>query len=122
MIGDKIFGNTATVEAAKNILPPEQFQRILSNWLAEAKATATDKGAFSANKFGSFLRRNQDALQIAFNDRPEQLQRLKDLTTVMRILPDAPSINPSGTAKTLSRMILGNDLFVRPELQVRYSC
>lgn len=105
LIGDKIFGNTATVQAAKNILPPEQFQRILSNWLAEGKAAATDKGAFSSNKFASFLRRNQDALNIAFQDRPQQFQRLKDLTTIMRILPDAPSVNPSGTAKTLYRLI-----------------
>jgi hypothetical protein len=108
MIGDKIFGNTATVQAAKNILPPEKFQSILSNWISEGKAAATDKGAFSANKFGSFLKRNQDALNIAFQDQPQTLRRLKDLTTIMRILPDAPSINPSGTAKTLSRMILGH--------------
>lgn len=108
VIGDRIFGNTATTQAAKNILPPEQFQSILANWLSEAKANATDKGAFSANKFGSFLKRNQDALGTAFQDRPESFQRLKDLSTIMRILPDAPSINPSGTAKTLSRMILSH--------------
>lgn len=105
LIGDKIFGNTATVEAAKNILPKEQFERILGNWLSENKAKVTDKGAFSANKWGSFLRRNQDALNIAFQERPQDLQNLKDLTTIMRILPDSASINPSGTAKTLSRMI-----------------
>lgn len=104
-IGDKIFGNTANVEAAKTILPQEQFNTILANWLAEAKAAATDKGAFSSNKFGSFLKRNQDALNVAFSDNPQQLQRLKDLTNIMRILPDSPLINPSGTAKTLFRMV-----------------
>jgi hypothetical protein len=108
MIGDKIFGNTATTQAAKNILPPEQFNSILANWISEAKAAATDKGAFSANKFGSFLKRNKDALNIAFQDQPQALQRLNDLSTIMRILPDATSINPSGTAKTLSRMILNH--------------
>lgn len=110
MIGDKIFGNTATTEAAKNILPKEQFNTVLANWLSEAKAAATDKGSFSSNKFGSFLRRNQDALNVAFADNPGQLQRLKDLTTIMRILPDAPSVNPSGTAKTLVRMISGMNM------------
>lgn len=104
-IGDRIFANTANVEAAKQILPKEQFNTILANWIAEAKAAATDKGAFSSNKFGSFLRRNQDALNSAFQGSPEKLQRLKDLTTIMRILPDAPSMNPSGTAKTLFRML-----------------
>jgi hypothetical protein len=110
MIGDKIFGNTATVQAAKNILPKEQFNTILANWMSEARAAATDKGAFSSNKFGSFLRRNQDALNVAFSDNPAQLQRLRDLTTIMRILPDASPVNPSGTAKTLVRMISGMKL------------
>lgn len=110
MIGDKIFGNTATTEAAKNILPKDQFNVVLANWISEAKAAATDKGAFSSNKFGSFLRRNQDALKVAFSDNPEALQRLQDLTTIMRILPDSSPVNPSGTAKTLVRMISGMKL------------
>ncbi len=110
MIGDKIFGNTATVEAAKKILPQAEFQGALANWISEAKAAATDKGAFSSNKFGSFLRRNQDALNVAFSDNPAQLQHLRDLTTIMRILPDAASVNPSGTAKTVVRMLKDADL------------
>lgn len=110
MIGDKIFGNTATVEAAKNILPKDQFNTLLANWLSEAKAAATDKGAFSSNKFGSFLRRNQDALNVAFSENPAALQRIKDLTTIMRILPDSAPVNPSGTAKSLVRMLPGMNL------------
>lgn len=105
VIGDRIFANTASVEAAKNILPKDKFNEVLANWLSEAKAASTDKGAFSSNKFGSFLRRNQDALNVAFKDNPEALQHLGDLTTIMRILPDAPPINPSGTAKTVVGMI-----------------
>lgn len=105
MIGDKIFANSANVNAAKQILPKEQFGQILANWISEGKAAATDKGAFSSNKFGSFLRKNEAALQTAFSDNPEQLQRLNDLTKIMRILPDSPSINPSGTAKTLIQQL-----------------
>lgn len=105
LVGDKIFANTATVDAAKNILPKEKFNVVLGNWISEAVAKATDKGAFSSNKFGSFLKNNQDALNIAFKDKPAQLQRLKDLVTIMRILPDSGSVNPSGTAKAVSRMI-----------------
>lgn len=101
IIGDRIFGNTANVKAAKAILPPDKFNQILGNWLAESRAAATDKGVFSSNKFGSFLRKNQDSLNEAFRDMPGALQRLRDITTISRILPDAPSINPSGTAKTL---------------------
>lgn len=101
LIGDRIFSNTANVTAAKNILPKDKFNHLLANWIDEARAAATDKGAFSSNKFGSFLKRNQDSLNLAFSDNPAALKRLKDLTTIMRILPDSASVNPSGTAKTL---------------------
>lgn len=104
-VGDKIFANTANVAAAKKILPRDKFNQILGNWLSEARAAATDKGAFSSNKFGSFLRRNQDSLNAAFSDNPAALQRLKDINMITRILPDAPSINPSGTAKTLAHAL-----------------
>ncbi len=106
LIGDKIFSNSANVTAAKNILGPDEFNKALANWISEARAAATDKGVFSSNKFGSFLRRNQDALKVAF-DKPEQLQRLQDINTISRILPDAASVNPSGTAKTLLRHLSG---------------
>ena len=104
-IGDRIFKNTATVDAAKRILPKEEFDHLLANWIAEAKAKITDKGAFSSNKFGTFLKSNRDTLNKAFEDNPETLLRLNDLTNIMRILPDSPSINPSGTAKTLIGML-----------------
>lgn len=109
-IGDKIFSNTANVKAAKQILDPEVFQEILANHLSEARQLATDKGAFSSNKFASFIKRNQDALGEAFKDNPEKLQRLNDLNTIMRILPDSPSINPSGTAKTLAGILKATDI------------
>jgi hypothetical protein len=106
-IGDNIFRNTATTQAAKNILGDKEFGEILGNWLTENKAKVTDKGAFSSNKWASFLKRNQDSLNIAFKDKPEMLQALRDHATIMRILPDAPSINPSGTAKTLLGIVKG---------------
>lgn len=105
---NKMFSQTANVEAAKNILPEAQFKNMLANFISKAKEDATDKGFFSSNKFGRFLKQKQDVLNIAFADNPTELQRLRDLTTISRILPDAASINPSGTAKTISRMILGN--------------
>lgn len=98
---DRVFANTANVKAAKSILEPAKFKEMLSNWLSENSARVTDKGAFSSNKWNTFLRSNQDALKEAFSDNPGIFQHLKDMTTIMRILPDSASINPSGTAKTL---------------------
>jgi hypothetical protein len=101
---DRIFANSATVKAARSILEPKEFNELLANFLAQHKAEVTDNGAFSANKFNSkLLQKYQAGLQEAFKDnRPEVLQRLHDATTIMRILPDSTSINPSGTAKTVS--------------------
>lgn len=110
MIGDKIFGNTANVRAAKAILEPEKFNEILANWLSELKTKATDNGKFSSNKFNNLLRTNQDALNVAFEDTPQLLQRVKDVTTMMRILPDSASINPSGTAKTIVNALVKGGL------------
>ena len=98
---NKMFKDTATIDAAKKILGPEKFNEALSNYLAIEREAATDKGVFSSNKFGSFLKKNIPELQVAFKDMPEKLQSLKDMNTIMRILPDSTSINPSGTAKTL---------------------
>lgn len=102
LISDKIFKNTAAVDAAKNILNKDQFDSILANWISEYVSKFTDNGAFSANRFGnSFLKQNQNELNIAFSDNPALLQRLIDLNTITRILPDSQKGNPSGTAKTL---------------------
>lgn len=98
---DRVFRNTATVDAAKNILPKEKFDHMLANWMSEQIEKVTDKGSFSSNKFGTFLKRNQDVLKSAFSDKPQALQQLIDLNNISRILPDSVSINPSGTAKTL---------------------
>lgn len=107
---DKIFKNTATVKAAKNILPPEQFNEMLANHLAEQRAKVTDKGIFSSNKFGSYLKKTSDVLNEAFSSNPNQLQKIKDLNNIARILPDAPSINPSGTAKTLMGLLKAHSI------------
>lgn len=104
-ISDNIFKNTATINAAKSILEPRVFDELLANHLAEQRAAVTRNGVFSSNKFATFLKNHQDSLGVAFAESPQNLQRLKDLTTFSTILPDSASVNPSGTAKTLMGMI-----------------
>lgn len=110
---DKIFKNTATVKAAKAILSPESFSEMLANHLAEQRAKFTDKGIFSSNKFGSYLKKNQDVLNEAFANNQGALQKIKDLNIISRMIPDAAPINPSGTAKTLMGLLKSHSL---PEL------
>ena len=93
------------------MLDPKEFNELLANHLAEQKALATDKGVFSSNKFASQIKRNQDALNAAFEGNDlRKLEQIKDYVDAMRIMPDAPSINPSGTAKTLMGILKGHSL------------
>ena len=101
LISDKVFRDTATTQAAKNILSDKAFKKILANHLAEQMEKVTVDGNFSSNKFGTYLKKNSDVLNEAFRDNPEVLQKIKDYNTISRVLPDSKSINPSGTAKTL---------------------
>jgi tellurite resistance-related uncharacterized protein len=102
---DKVFRNTANIKAAKTILEPEVFNKMTADWLSSAKEAATDKGVFSSNKFNSWLRRNEDSLSEAIKDSPALKENFKHILNKLRALPDAPSINPSGTAKTLLGML-----------------
>lgn len=101
---DKIFSNTNSIQAAKSILGDVEFKNILGNYLNLKAHGVTDlaKNGFSSNKFASFLRQKAPELQTAFSDNPQGLKRIQSLTDFMRILPDSPSVNPSGTAKTLN--------------------
>jgi len=113
-----IFADSASINAAKNILPKEKYDHLLGNWIAQAKAAATDPETqiFSSRKFASFLNTNAPELETAFSDNPQGLQRIRDLTTIMKVLPDAPSVNPSGTGKTLVGYLKGakpNELSAR---------
>ncbi len=91
-----------TVKAAKQILPADVFRKASADYLAGKIASVTDaaKNGFSSNKFYTFLTKKAVELQAAIGDSPESLAKIKAYTNIMRILPDAPSINPSGTAKT----------------------
>lgn len=103
---DKIFSNTASVKAAKAILTPEEFNHLLANYMAVAKRQFTDPelGQFSSHRFATWLKNKQYVLREAFADKPVELRRIHDLTTISKILPDSASINPSGTAYTVTEL------------------
>ncbi len=106
----KIFADSETVNAVKNILPVDDFNKLLSDHLSILRNDATDKGVFSSNKFYSQLKRGQYALNEAFQNNAEPLQKIKDSLTLLRIFADDAPINPSGTAKTLIQSLLQGGL------------
>lgn len=104
VINDNIMSNSSTVQTIKNFLNnPKDFNEIMGNYLAEQRAKATTDNALSSNKFGSLIRNNKDAIGSAL-DAP-YFQKINDLTTIMRNLGDAKSINPSGSAKTVMGLL-----------------
>lgn len=98
---NRLFSNTSSVKAAKEILGSD-FDKIAANYLSQKVAAVTDaaKNGFSSNKFATFLKQKGPELEEALLQHPEQYSKIKAITDKMRILPDSPSINPSGTAKT----------------------
>lgn len=106
---NRLFSNTISVKAAKEILGSD-FNKVAGDYLAGARAKVTDeaKNGFSSNKFATFLKGKQPELKEAFSSAESgvdpTLARIGNLTDYMRILPDSPSVNPSGTAKTLGIM------------------
>jgi len=108
----KIFSNDAIVSHVKDILPKDEFNKLLSDHLAILRNDVTDKGVFSSNKFFSQMNGGlkKYALDQAFVDNPEIYQKIKDATTLMRMFPDDASINPSGTAKTWFQHLINNGI------------
>jgi hypothetical protein len=100
----RMFKDSATVGKMKNLLG-EDFSGVTSDYLTSLKNNATDaNGNFSSAKFTSSLRKSAPALQKAFEDSPEMLKRIQGITDVMRIIPDAAPVNPSGTANASNIM------------------
>jgi hypothetical protein len=103
----KIFANSATTQAVKDILPPEAFQKILADHIAVIKDEVTKQGEFSANRFMSKIGKGTSkyAIDEAFLNQPEVYNKLKTVLTGMQSFTDDLPINPSGTAKTLLQAI-----------------
>lgn len=104
----KIFANSTTVNSAKKILGEDLFNIVLGDYLAQAVEAAKDpaKKTFSSAQFMRLLGPKGKAVELeqAFANNLGPLQKIKDFTTIARIIPDQEPINPSGTAKTLMGM------------------
>ena len=98
---NRIFGNTQYVKAAKEVLG-EDFNKLAADYLSQQIDRVTDvtKNGFSSNKFATFLKQKAPELEEGLSQHPTELAKIRAITDKMRILPDSPSINPSGTAKT----------------------
>lgn len=97
---DKIFSNSDTVQAAHRILGDQSFKEISADYLKSLREQATSAdNVFSPKNMTNALDKSQYALEQGMRDVPS-FQKIKDALTVMRILPDRLSINPSSSATT----------------------
>ena len=103
-ITSKIFGNSQKVSAAKAILPEEDFTKIASNYLSQLKQESTNsQGVFSNKKFLNNLYKKESVLDVAFSDKPEVLQKLKDYALQASVFNE--SANPSGSGIELIKFL-----------------
>lgn len=102
----KIFKDEETVKAIKALLPPEEYNKLLSNYMAQSKDALTKDGVLSSARFGTFLNDKKNiVLNEAFKGMESKLQRVRDLNTISRLVPDLPSGNPSGTGNTTFELL-----------------
>jgi hypothetical protein len=111
---DRIFANTNSVRLAKQTFGKEEFNKVLGDYLNTLIARATDKGGLSSQKLASLLRKNDPMLREAFKESPQFLERIRALTDFMRLVPDAPTPNPSGTGKTIFNLNRMTGLLTHP--------
>lgn len=110
---DKLFANSVTINAAKEILPANVFNKAVGDYLSMKRALFTDnvKNGFSSNRFYSSILKNKfPELSAALAGQPQKLERLNAFNQMMRILPDSAPINPPQTAKTLNLFQIMNKL------------
>lgn len=98
---DKLFSNTNNVKLAKDFLG-DNFNTFKANYLQTLIDRASPNGVLSGQKLKTLLEKNGPALKEAFGKDYAKLQRIHDLSDFIRLVPDAPTINPSGTAKSMN--------------------
>lgn len=100
---DKLFSNTLTTQAAKDLLG-SKFNEALADHLSNKISQATNEAGkgFSSNKFSTAIngKSSGPVFREALKENPALLDKLNAITDKMRILPDAPLANPSGTSST----------------------
>lgn len=94
----RVFSNQGKMRELRKIIPEPEFQSYARDFVNSLKDAATDNvSGFSSQKFASALKKFEPQLKEALPKA--EFDRISALTDHMRIIPDMPSSNPSGTAK-----------------------
>lgn len=109
---DKMFSSIENVTAAKALLG-DKWNGTVANYISHLHNIANDEvKGFSSNKFNRSINDIKSGkraiLDVALAEKPEQLQKIRDITTIMRGLPDSPPGNPSDTASAARLLAKAN--------------
>lgn len=102
---NSVFLNQKSVAAAKEAFGEQEVAAMAHDMINDVVKKATRQGSVSSAALQQFLKQKGPVIEEALRGADPQTAkaitgRLKALVDVMRIIPDAPPINPSGTAKT----------------------
>jgi len=108
---DSVFLNQKTVQMAREAFGDQEVATLAHDLINAQVEAATKQGNVSSAQLQKFLRAKMPVLEEAFRGiEPSSskaiTQRMRDLVDVLRTVPDAAPVNPSGTAKTSA--ILGS--------------
>lgn len=96
----RIFSSERNITNARAALGEEAFAEAFSNYLASEIASLSKDGFVSSARLHSWLKKNKPLLELT--GKVDDLEQIEAVTNFLRIIPDSPTINPSGTAKTAS--------------------
>lgn len=95
---DRIFSSPTNIKVMRNVLGEEKVGQLGADYLNNLVERSTDKGILRSQRLSSFIKQKEYSLKEALS--PKDFQRASDLTDYMRLVPDTPSANPSGTARS----------------------
>lgn len=109
-----LFSDTGKIGFLKQLLPENEFNELLGDYLAINLQNATKEGSYSSRLFGNWLKREMPELLMSFENRTELLQKIQDFNTIAKLVPDGVRMFPSRsgeqayqTTKPLIMNILG---------------
>ena len=95
----RLMKSSDTIDFLKTILPKQQFDEFLGDFLSLNMQNLTKEGVkegfLSVRRFGKFLKDNDAKLKFAFGENQAMLQEIKDWTTLATIVPDMAKVNVS---------------------------
>ena len=98
-VASNILRDSTLTQQAVDSLGKERVRSIVGSFIKENAALNQNQTGFSGARLKRFLDQNQESLSIVLS--PDELQRIRDISTVARLVPDQAKANPSGTAGSL---------------------